>query len=325
LRQNFPPDRYRTIEVSVFSLFTTRLALSAAFLSAIAYGQSTPAEPAPGSPATPAAVTADAAAKADEAKPAEIQPDQSDAGVVRARQNLDRVRALVTQGVLPPINLSKAQDDLNDALDMSILRFAAFTSDLRPEQADQIVTVAERMYLRRQKRAIETQQLVASGVLARSEADATGSDLVSAKLQLDLAIDRAHLVKDLALQRSLAEAETDAESHPEAIGKLYTRYEGKGAFTRSDFDKISAAYMAHFGHVIPVSADGQTMVHRSMGLNHAGRVDIALSPDQPEGVWLLHYLERNHIPYYAFKAAVAHKATGAHIHLGTGSTRLAVL
>ena len=74
--------------------------------------------------------------------------------------------------------------------------------------------------------------------------------------------------------------------------------------------------------MIPVSADGQTAVHTSMGFNHAGRVDIALSPDQPEGVWLMRYLEKNHIPYYAFRSAVAHKATGAHIHLGPGSTKL---
>jgi hypothetical protein len=301
----------------VLSHFPTRLALSAAFLSAIAFGQSTASDPAPLQPATAAA---DAAAKSTE-----VQPDLSDPGVGRARQSLDRTRTLVTQGVLPPLSLTKAQDDLNDALDMSILRYSAYHGDLTPEQADQMVTVAERMYLRRQRRAIETQQLVTSGVIARSEAETSGSDLASAKLQLDLAVDRARLVKDLALQKALAEAETDAETHPEWNGKLYTRYDGKGVFTRGDFDKISAAYLANFGHVIPVSADGQTEVHRNMGLNHAGRIDIALSPDQPEGVWLLRYLERNHIPYYAFKAAVAHKATGAHIHLGPGSPKLASL
>ena len=74
--------------------------------------------------------------------------------------------------------------------------------------------------------------------------------------------------------------------------------------------------------MIPVSADGQTAVHTVLGFNHAGRIDIALNPDQSEGAWLLRYLQRNHIPYYAFRTAVAHKATGAHIHLGPGSTRL---
>jgi hypothetical protein len=123
-------------------------------------------------------------------------------------------------------------------------------------------------------------------------------------------------------QKALAEAETDAESHPELNGNLYSRYDGNGVFTRADFEKISTAYLAAFGHNIPVSADGQTAVHRAMGFNHTGRIDIALSPEQREGAWLLRYLERNHIPYFAFRAAVAHRATGAHIHLGPGSTRL---
>jgi hypothetical protein len=169
---------------------------------------------------------------------------------------------------------------------------------------------------------MQTKQLVETGVLARSEAEASSSDLLSAKLQLDLAIERARLAKDLALQKSLVEIETEAESHPEWNGPVYTRYDGKGAFTRADFDRISAAYFSTFGHLIPVSADGQTAVHTALGFNHAGRIDIALSPDQAEGAWLLRYLQRNHIPYYAFRSAVSHKATGAHIHLGPGSTRL---
>jgi len=261
-------------------------------------------------------------ADADAAK-AEVKPDLSDPSVVRAQQNLDRIRGLVRQGILPPANLVKAQEDLNDALDASILRTSAFATDLVPEQADQMVTVAERIFLRRQHRAMQDRQLVTSGVLSRSEAEASSSDVVSAKLQLDLAIERAQLIREMAVQKSLAQVELDAETHPEWNGKVYTRYDGNGVFTRADFDKISAAYLSTFGHMIPVSADGQTAVHTALGFNHAGRIDIALNPDQREGVWLLRYLERNHIPYFAFRAAVAHKATGAHIHLGPSSTRLA--
>jgi hypothetical protein len=39
-------------------------------------------------------------------------------------------------------------------------------------------------------------------------------------------------------------------------------------------------------------------------------------------VWLRAYLAAKEIPYYAFRAAVPGKATGAHIHIGPGSTRL---
>jgi hypothetical protein len=306
--------------------FARRVALLASFIAAGLPAQSPKSAPGP-NPVSPAAVTPDLESKSGgvssaEAVP-EVKPDRSDPGVVRAQQNLDRVRSLVSQGVLPPLNLAKAQDDLNDALDMSILRFSALSQDLVPEQADQMVTVAERMLLRRQHRAMQNAQLASTGVISRAEADTAEAEVIGAKLQLDLAIERANLVRDFARQKSLAEVETEAESHPEWNGQLYTRYDGSGTFTRADFAKISAAFLAAFGHPIPVSADGQTAVHRSMGFDHTGRIDIALSPDQREGVWLLRYLERNRIPYYAFKTAVAHKATGAHIHLGPGSTKLA--
>ncbi len=301
-----------------------------AFLAAVCLAQTAPV-PAPSAPpVAPAFAGTDIASSAPASttapSPGEVQPDLADPGVVRAKQNLDRIQALVRQGALPLNNLTKAQDDLQNALDMSILRFSAYNSDLTPEQADQMVAVAERMLLRRQKQVIQAQKLMASGAISRAEAEASGADVMSAKLDYDLAMERARLVQEIAesvrLQKALADAENDAESHPEMNGQLYTRYDGSGTFTRADFDKISAAFLAAFHRPIPVSADGQTAVHRAMGFNHTGRIDIALSPDQPEGAWLLRYLERNRIPYFAFRAAIAHKATGAHIHLGPSSTRL---
>ena len=87
---------------------------------------------------------------------------------------------------------------------------------------------------------------------------------------------------------------------------------------------LETAYVNRFAKPLPISADGETAVHRSLGFDHRGRVDVAVTPDQPEGVWLMRYLESRHIPYFAFRAAVPHQATGAHIHVGPGSTRLAL-
>ncbi|HYA17233.1 MAG TPA: hypothetical protein VEF06_07195, partial [Bryobacteraceae bacterium] len=86
---------------------------------------------------------------------------------------------------------------------------------------------------------------------------------------------------------------------------------------------VEFAFAGKFSRPLPISADGETAVHRSFGFDHRGRIDVALSPDQPEGIWLMKFLEQKHIPYFAFRAAVPHKATGAHIHLGPESTRLA--
>lgn len=274
-------------------------------------------------PATSSAATAPASDSAkSESKVPAIQPDRSDPLIVRAQQNVERVRGLVQQGILPPNDFLKAQDDLNDALDESVLRFGSYTQDITPDQADQMVVVAQRLFLRRQRHASQIRALATTGALSRAEAEAALGDVSTSKLDLDLAIQRAGLVHEMALQKSQIEAENDAESHPEWNGKLYVRYDGNGIFTRSQFDAIAVAYQTEFGKAIPVSADGQTATHRSMGFDHTGRIDIALNPDTREGTWLMHYLEHAHIPYYAFRTAIAHKATGAHIHLGTGSSRL---
>jgi len=284
-------------------------------LCSAAYGQ------APASSVNAVAGSGSAASDSAKQAPA-IQPDRTDPMVVRAQQNVARIRGLVQQGILPPNDYLKAQDDLNDALDESVLRFGSYTQDISPEQADQMVVVAQRMFLRRQRRASQIRALATTGALSRAEAEAALGDASTSKLDLDLAIQRASLVHEMALQKSQIEAEDDAETHPEWNGKQYVRYDGNGIFTRSEFNAISAAYEVEFGKNIPVSADGQTATHRSMGFDHTGRIDIALNPDTREGAWLMHYLEHHHIPYYAFRTAIAHKATGAHIHLGPGSTRL---
>ena len=56
-------------------------------------------------------------------------------------------------------------------------------------------------------------------------------------------------------------------------------------------------------------ARGSTAVHRAMGFDHTGRIDVALNPDALEGQWLRKYLDSKDIPYYAFRIAIPGKAT----------------
>jgi hypothetical protein len=67
---------------------------------------------------------------------------------------------------------------------------------------------------------------------------------------------------------------------------------------------------------------GETAVHRALGFDHRGRVDVGLHPDTPEGAWLRAYLIENRIPFFLFRQAVPGKATGAHIHIGPISPHL---
>jgi hypothetical protein len=100
------------------------------------------------------------------------------------------------------------------------------------------------------------------------------------------------------------------------------RSDGNGSFSLGDLTPIEAQFEKKFHRTLPISALGQTLTHQSLGLDHKDRVDVALSPVQPEGVWLLALLNRLHVPYLAFRNAVPGAATAPHIHIGLGSTRL---
>lgn len=260
--------------------------------------------------------------------PAELKPDPLDAGVIRAHKDLERIQLLVSQGALPAMRVRKAEEDVQNAEDLSILQANLFGKDLTVEQADQMLFIAQRLAMRRQRSMIEMQQLVQSGVISRAEAESTGADFDRAEAELHLAQTRVNLIMQmgeaLRIQKNIAAFETEAESHPEWAGKVYTKYEGSGVFTTADFKKVSLAFVLKFSHPLPVSADGETATHRALGFDHRGRVDVAVSPDQPEGIWLMKYLQTNRIPFYAFRTAVPGMATGAHIHMGPGSTKLKV-
>jgi multidrug resistance efflux pump len=258
----------------------------------------------------------------------ELKPDMHDAGVVRAQIDLERIQLLINQGALPRIRLQKAQEDLENAEDLSILKQSLYSKDLMPEQADQMVSVAERMVLRKQRSLIQMQEMVSSGVISRSEAESSGADFDRAQTELHLAQTQARLIQQraemLRIEKGIASLELQVETHPDWAGKVYTKYDGNGVFTPSDLQKVSLAFLSRFAKALPISAEGETALHRSLGFDHRGRVDVAVNPDQPEGLWLMHFLEANRIPYFAFRMAVPGKATGAHIHIGPQSTRLAL-
>lgn len=296
-----------------------RFAALAAFSASFVFAQSD----------APAQSPAPEAASPASAEPvSRLRPDESDPLVMRARERAAQVKKLVSAGALPLMRLRKSQDELQDALDMSLLKQSFFIKDLLPEEADQMVAVAQHMVIRRQRSLLEMQELVSAGVLARSEAETTTADLDRAKEELDWAESRAKLVAEIAenarIQKSIASLEVQAESHPDWAGQVYTHYEGSGVFTPSELQQLESDYAAKFFKPLPISAEGETALHRSLGFDHRGRVDVAVTPDQPEGLWLMRYLEAKRIPYFAFRAAVPHKATGAHIHVGPESTRLAL-
>ena len=250
-----------------------------------------------------------------------------DPQVVQARAALERTRGLVATGALPQADLQKAEDALADAQDSVTVRRDIYQQDLTETQANELVAAAGRQFERRKQAFDKAKGLVESGLAPELSLDTFLRDLDFARKECDLAESRARLARELTEQ---AEAEAALATRPnyESPGVSpnvlgIERFDGSGIFNDTIFRKTDAAFQSRFGRPLPVSAMGETAVHRALGFDHRGRVDVALNPDQPEGVWLRQYLTENRIPFFAFRHAVPGKATGAHIHLGPGSTRWA--
>ena len=250
------------------------------------------------------------------------QHDAEDPDVARARINIEKIRAMVEAGALPRAQLERAEDALGDAQDMAVLRKTMYSQDLTEELAGEMLAAAQRRLDRRGKQLEKTRLLVEAGVAAPAELTALVEEADFARKEYDLAVSRANLCHELT---AMALAEQNQPAHPQPADgpRSVERYDGAGVFTPAQFQQVEAAFERHFAKPLPVSAMGETAVHRALGFDHRNRVDVALNPDQPEGVWLLRYLESRRIPYFAFWQAVPGKATGAHIHMGPMSTRLA--
>lgn len=240
------------------------------------------------------------------------------------RMEVERLRAMADSGAIPRARLDQAQAELADAEDNMILRRTLYgtvrVEDFTKEQSLNMVAAAERLVKRQEERYERSRDLVAQGVMARVTLAALLEDLEFRRKTLDLANFRAKLVEELE-EYARAEEEADSESAM-TPRRVMERFNGRGMFNEVDFVRVNSAFQRQFARPLPVSAHGETATHRSLGFDHRGRVDVALNPDQREGAWLLSYLQRAQIPYYAFRAAIRGKATGAHIHLGPPSLRL---
>ncbi|MCU1237412.1 MAG: hypothetical protein JWP63_5379 [Candidatus Solibacter sp.] len=242
--------------------------------------------------------------------------------VLRAKAGIEKLRSLVEAGVAPRAQLDAAEAGLADAQDAALLRRMVYGTELTEDQADEMIAAATRRLERRKKAVADARERVDSGVASLLSVTPFLEEQDSAKKELDLAESRARVTRQLAeMARSEEALEARLNHEPSTNHEFADRYDGDGVFTMATFAHVELDFEKEFGKPLPVSAMGETAVHRSLGFDHRGRVDVAIHPDQAEGRWLLEYLVDKHIPYFAFRQAVPGKATGAHIHIGPLSTR----
>jgi len=265
------------------------------------------------------------------AQPAVAPPDK---GIELAQQELDRVKDLVDAGALPRVRIQEAEAKLEDAKDEVILAhdlYGDLPENGATEQASaEMIAAAQRRVDRQQARLDEARKMVDAGVAAKSYLAPFEADLNARQTSLDLARLRSHLMADRAAQKAITESlnpPTVEPAPPDDSGLFFQgmeHYEGDGLFNEyRDLPPLELAFAVKFNRPLPISAEGETEVHRALGFDHRGLVDVAIVPSAPEGVWLRQYLQLRKIPYYAFSRAIPGKATAAHIHIGPGSTRLA--
>jgi len=179
---------------------------------------------------------------------------------------------------------------------------------------------------RRERELSSRTEMLQKGYISKSELEQ--SRLALSKAQTKVA-DTEQRMRDAEMIIGEAEARQQLASLPPLPAGGYsesgglTRYNGTTPWTLADAGKIEQFFSLRFGHPLPVSARGETEVHRQMHFDHRNAMDVALHPDSQEGRALMDYLRKAGIPFLAFRGKVAGSSTGAHIHIGKPSLRLA--
>jgi hypothetical protein len=193
---------------------------------------------------------------------------------------------------------------------------------------ERLLPLEEHDLARALKRRDERQSLLARGIISRKEFEETEEALERAKRKV-WETQRAMIDVDHALADAMA-ARALAGLPPLGLGSFersagLIRFNGTTAWSlKEGTAKLREFYLRRFGQPLPISSYGQTPLHDRMGFDHRDALDVAVHPDSPEGRGLMNHLRAAGIPFTAAWTAVPGSASGAHIHVGQPSPRIAI-
>jgi len=232
---------------------------------------------------------------------------------------LRRARALLALLLLSP--LVHAQSPSSSASVVPELQRA----EARWEEANAALRAAEDEVRKAEEKWERLRGLYARGLVARREVEWAELEAQTARARLAIAQEVERLAREaLARAREYAEQAAERERQQRSLHRALVRVArsyGHGRLTMGDLVALMRAYERRFGTPLPISAFGQTPTHDRLGLDHRGRVDVALHPESEPGRWVIEYLTRRGIPYIAFSDELPNSSTGAHIHIGLPSLR----
>jgi len=174
----------------------------------------------------------------------------------------------------------------------------------------------------------QSKKLFAEGLIARAHVEENERALQIAKQKL-ADTNRQITNADEQIAAILVETEADKEIAKNLrLAKQslvrtasFTRYTGAGVWNLGEAWKIQRFFSDTFNKQLPIAVFGQGAIHERWRLDHRNAMDIQLHPDGVEGRALLDFLQKNGIPYSAFRSAIPGTATGPHIHIGSPSHR----
>ena len=248
----------------------------------------------------------------------------------KAREQVELTRKLADAGAASRKQVAQAEAELRQAEDDSViaetLDARVAVEDLTEEQSAEATKAAVRRLARLHERLAGQAELVTQGVAARASLAPFEDELDRGRRLMDAVEARARGLAEIAsmihAEQEVADQHPDQPSIADGVIARITRFDGENKFSTGEFKQVVLEFEQKFDHKLPVSARGETALHRSMGFDHRGRVDVALNPDGVEGRWLMRFLEMRKIPFFGFRTAVRGQATAAHIHIGPPSARV---
>ena len=216
----------------------------------------------------------------------------------------------------PPSELSKLREEYVKATN----EYKASLGKLLPYYENDVKKAEEKLE--------QSKKLLAEGLIPKTQLEEYERALAVAKQKV-AETNRSMTSADEQVAGVLVEAEAN-----EQIAKnlrlakqglvrtsAFTRYTGAGGWNLGDSWKIQRFFYDSFNKQLPIAVFGQGQIHDRWRLDHHNAMDIQLHPDGVEGRALLDFLQKNGIPYLAFRSAIPGTATGPHIHIGRPSHR----
>jgi hypothetical protein len=162
----------------------------------------------------------------------------------------------------------------------------------------------------------ERRRLHAAGALSAGHVDEAERALAAAQRELQEAQEALDEADRLLFEAALQQRRGGYQDTVTLV-----RFNGPGAWSLGQVPALERRFLEAFARRLPISAFGQTRMHGRLGLDHRTAIDVAVHPDSAEGRWLMQHLRGAGIPFIGVRGVMPGASTGAHIHVGSESTR----